>query len=91
MTIGVALVACGVENATPVWPLHVEVAGSVIDLSTPSMVRLGMSLGSSHASIDALLATSKQGDVDKLALEGHMVNDEAVKLKRSANFLASFL
>lgn len=79
----VALIAFSIEDAGPIWPLQKEATGSVVDFLTPCMVWFGLRLGSSHASVDAFLATNEHGDVSELVLEREMINYKPIELETS--------
>lgn len=79
MAMHVALLALGVENAGPVWPLQGEVTRGVVDSPAPRQEWLSVSLGSSHAGIDALAAAAKEVDVSQLVFKCEVVDYETVE------------
>lgn len=75
----VSLLALGVEDAGPVWPLQGKVTRSVVDSPAPRQEWLSIGLRSSHSGIDALLAASEEVDVRQLVLKREVVDYKTVK------------
>ena len=69
ITACISLVSLCIEDPSPVWPLQDEATSGVIYLLAPSIVWLSRGLGSSHASIDSILAANKHSNVSEPVLE----------------------